>query len=43
MFTFRTALVIAQLSLEENAEIVRYLTSVAGMLAAIFIVLGTVF
>ena len=43
MLTLRTAIVIAKLSLEENAAIVRYLTSIAGIMALMLIVLSAVF
>lgn len=43
MLTFRTAVEIAKLTLEDNAETAKYITSIAGVLVSAFIVLGAVF
>ena len=43
MLTLRTAMMIAKLSLDDNAATVRYLTSIAGITALMLIVLAAVF
>ena len=43
MFTFRTAMVIVKLGLEDNAGTVSYLTSIAGTLASMYIILDAIF
>ena len=43
MLTLRTAMMIAKLSLDDNAATVRYLTSIAGIMALMLIVLAAVF
>ena len=42
MLTLRTAMMIAKLSLDDNAATVRYLMSIAGIMGLMLIVLAAV-